>query len=369
MGSDLCEKDVLEALGQVQDPGFREDIVSLGFVQNIKTRDSEVALDMVLPTPVFSAQEKVRDEAERALKGLPGVSSVQINLKVEIPGQPDSNKTSIPGVKNIVAIGSGKGGVGKSTVTANLSMVLARSGVRVGLLDGDIYGPTIPIMLGASPENLVQEEGRIIPAESNGVKFMSMGFMARGDKPLIWRGPMAHNAFQQSLMNVKWGDLDYLLIDMPPGTGDVHLTLVQSVSVVGAVIVSTPQDVGFTISMKTYRMFEQTKVHILGIVENMSYHTCSHCGKREEIFGHGMVSRECEKLKVPFLGEIPLDRSIREYADRGVPVTVAEPDSTSSEAYMQIAERMTTQIALRHRHYKPVQIVDEPEDKSQKFSV
>lgn len=239
----------------------------------------------------------------------------------------------------------------------------------MGLLDGDIYGPTVPIMMGTKNQELFHEEGRIIPATAHGVKFMSMGFMARGDQPLIWRGPMAHKAIQESLHHVDWGELDYLLVDMPPGTGDVHLTLVQTVSVTGAVIVSTPQDVGLTISMKTYRMFEQTHVHVLGLIENMSYHICSHCGQREEIFGHGIVSEAGEKLNIPFLGEIPLDRSIREHADQGAPVLIADPDAPSSKAYLHIAEGLASQIYMRNTTYRPILIEEEPEAQRQTFSV
>lgn len=196
-----------------------------------------------------------------------------------------------------------------------------------------------------------------------------MGFMARGDQPLIWRGPMAHKAVQELLLNLDWGELDYMIVDMPPGTGDVHLTLAQTVSLTGAVIVSTPQDVGLTISMKTLRMFEQTKVHILGLVENMSYHICSHCGQREEIFGHGGVAHESTRLKIPFLGEILLDRKIREYADQGLPVVIADPDSLSAKAYLKIIERLSAEISIRNYHYKPIQIIEEPAANPETFSV
>ncbi len=365
----VTEKEILAALGKIQDPDFRKDIVTLGFIKNIAVQNSKVGFDIVLPTPVFPSTEKIREEAAGIVSGLPGVSTVDVKMKSEITGQLATDRTVIPGVKNIVAIGSGKGGVGKSTVSANLAVGLAKYGARVGLVDGDIYGPTIPIMMGTRNAAIMQRGGRIIPVESHGIKFMSMGFMAQGDQPLIWRGPMAHKAVQESLLNVDWGELDYLIVDMPPGTGDVHLTLVQTVSLVGAVIVSTPQDVGLTISMKTFRMFEQTKVHPLGIIENMSYHICSHCGEREEIFGHGMVAQESERLKVPFLGEIPLDIAIRKYADQGMPIVIADPDAPSARAYLQIIERLAAQVSIRNYYSKPIQIIEEPEANPQTFTV
>ncbi len=363
------EKDILSRLGKVRDPDFEKDIVSMGFVKNISIQNGQVGLDLVWPTPISPGREKTGEEASRALGNLPGVSSIQITPKSEITGRSANEKTPLAGVKNIVAVGSGKGGVGKSTVSANLAVGLARFGATVGLVDGDIYGPTIPIMMGSRSETLKQRDGRIIPIEAHGVKFMSMGFLAAGNQPLIWRGPMAHKAVQESLMNVDWGDLDYLIVDMPPGTGDVHLTLVQTISLTGAVIVSTPQDVGLTISMKTFRMFEQTKVHPLGIIENMSYHICSQCGHREEIFGHGSVAEESRRLKIPFLGEIPLDIHIREHADQGRPIVRADPQSPSAQAYVRIIERLAAQVGLRNQTAKEIRIIDEPEPSTQKFSV
>ena len=365
----LTEKEILNALGEIQDTDFGQDIVTLGRVRNIKVAKSTVALDLVVPTPIFPGHETLRAEISKKIQGLPRGSKVEVRMVSEITGQPAGDKATISGVKNIVAIGSGKGGVGKSTVSANIAVGLARYGARVGLVDGDIYGPTMPIMMGHRTGKLEQREGRIIPAEAHGVKFMSMGFVATGSQPLVWRGPMAHRAVQESLLNVNWGELDYLIVDMPPGTGDVHLTLVQTVALAGAVLVSTPQDIGLTISMKTFRMFEQTNVHSLGMIENMSFHTCSHCGEREEIFGHGTVAQECEKLKVPFLGEIPLDKNIREHADQGSPIVIADPDSPPARAYLGIIERLAARISLRNHFAKPVQIIEEAEPTAKTFSV
>jgi ATP-binding protein involved in chromosome partitioning len=273
--------------------------------------------------------------------------------------QPAFNRNSIAGIKNVIAISSGKGGVGKSTVTANVAAQMAKLGAKVGLLDADIYGPTIPIMMGKMDSVIEARNNLLLPIEANGLKFMSMGLMAPGDKPLIWRGPMAHKALQQTLLGVEWGDLDYLFVDLPPGTGDVHLTLVQSVSLTGAVIVSTPQDVGLTISMKTYRMFVETKVPILGAIENMSFYICSHCGQREEIFGHGIVADAAKRMDIPFLGEIPLDKAIRENADTGSPVVLAAPESASAKAFAQIVERLAAQISIANYTAKPLEIVEE----------
>jgi ATP-binding protein involved in chromosome partitioning len=361
----LSEKSLLAALAEINDPHLKKDIVSLGYVQNLKTNLGHVAFTLALPTPLFPSKEVLREESQRALMAVSGVASVEIQLQPNI--QSVGNTNSIPGVKHIVAIGSGKGGVGKSTVTVNLAAVLAEYGAKVGLVDGDIYGPTVPIMMGTRNEELMQNERGIIPIEAHGIKFMSMGFLSKGSAPLIWRGPMAHKAVQESLLRVDWGELDYLLVDMPPGTGDVHLTLVQTVPVTGAVIVTTPQDVGMTISLKTFRMFEQTKVPVLGIVENMSSYLCPHCGKEDDIFGHGTVSKEAERLRVPFFGGIPLNKKIREYADAGVPLIIADPVLAS--VYVDIADRLTTEIYVRNYNKKTLIIEEEPEEAEESFSV
>ncbi len=357
----ITETEVLATLSKIRADDFGNNIVALGFVKNLEIKKENVHFDILLPIPVFPKYEQVKDAAEQLLRRLPGVSSVCGHLKSDISGPSAERKPPLTEVKNIIAIGSGKGGVGKSTVAVNIAAGLAKHGARVGLVDGDIYGPSLPIMLGSREAELLQNERGIIPVEALGMKFMSMGLLSRGSAPLIWRGPMAHKAVQESLLRVDWGELDYLLVDMPPGTGDVHLTLVQTVPLTGAVMVSTPQDVGLTISMKTFRMFEQTKVHILGMIENMSYHTCSHCGEREEIFGHGSVVKEAEQLKVPFLGEIPLDRGIREQADLGVPIITTETESPAARAYLEIIERLAAQIHLQNTKARPVPILEEEE--------
>lgn len=342
------EAQVLNELRKVQDPDLRKDIVSLGFIQHLEIRDGRVSFDLNLTTPACPVKDLMKDEAAGLVRALPGVEDVQINLTSEVRHAPQMNKGALAGVRNIVAVGSGKGGVGKSTIAVNIAAALAQSGARVGLLDGDIYGPTMPIMLGVggTPEN---SGGKILPVEAAGLRFMSMGLLVKSfDQPLIWRGPMAHKAFQQCLFDVAWGELDYLIVDLPPGTGDVHLTLAQSVPMTGAVIVSTPQDVGLRISVKTLRMFEQTRVPILGIVENMSYWVCSHCGARDYIFGEGGARRAAEEMDIPFLGEVPLDMPIRVQCDAGIPIVVAEPEGASSVALRQIAGQIAAQVSIRN---------------------
>jgi ATP-binding protein involved in chromosome partitioning len=281
----------------------------------------------------------MRDEAVALVRGLAGVKNVEVNMTAEVRTTPSMDKTALKGVKNIVAVGSGKGGVGKSTVAVNLAASLALEGTAVGLLDGDIYGPTMPIMLGIHepPKSI---NNRMIPLDSAGLKFMSMGLLVKSDQPLIWRGPMAHRALQQCLFDVEWGELDYLIVDLPPGTGDIHLTLAQQVPLTGAVIVTTPQDVGLRISMKTLRMFEQTRVPILGIVENMSSYICPNCGHEAHIFGHGGAHAEADRLGVPFLGEIPLELAIRLAGDGGTPIAAAEPDGAEARAFRAVADRL-----------------------------
>jgi len=253
----------------------------------------------------------------------------------------------LPGVNNIVAIGSGKGGVGKTTVAVNLAVALAKIGHRTGLLDGDVYGPNVPLMMNTSAQPRVLGENRIEPLQNFGVKVISVGFLNPGDKPLVWRGPMLHSIIRQFLQQVEWGELDYLVVDLPPGTGDVHLTLAQAVPLTGSVIVSTPQDVGLRISMKTLRMFQQTRVPILGIVENMSYYICPHCNSRDYIFGQGGGSRAAEQLGIPFLGEVPLDVAIRTQSDMGAPIVLAKPDAPSSQVLRHIAEKVAAQVSIR----------------------
>ena len=342
----VTEEQVLGALKGVQDPDLRKDIVSLGFIRNLKVESGNVAFDLNLTTPACPVKDQMRDQAIALVRSVPGVQKVDVKMTAEVRQTPQLDKSSLKGVKNIVAVGSGKGGVGKSTMAVNIAAALASAGARVGLLDGDIYGPTTPIMLGLDlPPKSVGS--RMIPQEAAGLKFISMGLLVKSEQPLIWRGPMAHKALQQCLFDVEWGELDYLMVDLPPGTGDVHLTLAQAVPLTGAVIVSTPQDVGLRISMKTLRMFQQTRVSILGIIENMSYYICPHCDSRDYIFGHGGGSRAAEQLGIPFLGEVPLDLAIRAQSDIGAPIVIAKPDAPSARTLRAIAERVAAQISIR----------------------
>lgn len=346
MATSVTEQNVLDVLKRVQDPDLRKDIVSLGFIRNLKVDGGNVAFDLNLTTPACPVKDQMRDEAVALVKGLAGVQNVEIKMTAEVRQTPQMDRTALKNVKNIIAVGSGKGGVGKSTIAVNVAASLAAEGTAVGLLDGDIYGPTMPIMLGIDqqPRSI---NNRMIPQESAGIRFMSMGLLVKSDQPLIWRGPMAHRALQQCLFDVEWGDLDYLVVDLPPGTGDIHLTLAQQVPLTGAVIVSTPQDVGLRISMKTLRMFQQTRVPILGIVENMSYYICPHCNSRDYIFGQGGAKRAAEELQIPFLGEVPLDLAIRQQSDAGSPIVIAQPESESAKTLREISRRVAAQVSIR----------------------
>ncbi|MCG3204742.1 MAG: Iron-sulfur cluster carrier protein [Elusimicrobia bacterium] len=353
------EIEVLNALRQIQDPDLHRDIVTLGFVKNVIISGGQVSFEINLTTPACPVKDQLQSQAKEAVQSLPGVTQVNVKMTAEVRRSLGEDKSAIQGVKNFIAVASGKGGVGKSTVAVNLAVAMAKTGAKVGLLDADIYGPTIPLMMGREHGIEVGPDNEVNPAFAHGVKYMSMGFMAAGDKPLIWRGPMAHHALQQALFHTRWGELDYLFVDLPPGTGDVHLTLVQSTKLTGAVLVSTPQDVGLTISLKTYRMFETTKVRMLGLVENMSYHICSHCGEREEIFGNGGAEAAAERLHIPFLGRVPLDQLIREQADLGKPVVASHPDSSVSQAYMEMAKKLAAQVSIASFEQPVLSIVED----------
>ena len=359
-GPAITEAQVLDALRSVMDPDLHRDIVSLGFIRNLKIEGNVVAFDVNLTTPACPVKDRLRDESRQAvLSKVPGATDVRVNMTAEVRRAQAPDTSALKTVRNIIAVGSGKGGVGKSTVAANLAATLSSTGARVGLLDADIYGPSIPIMMQSGTPAEPQADNTIVPGLAHGVKLMSMGYLTPGDQPLIWRGPMAHKALQQCLLMTHWGELDYLLVDLPPGTGDVHLTLVQTVPVTGAVIVSTPQDVGLQISMKTLRMFQQTKVHLFGIVENMSWYICPHCGGRDEIFGHGGAEEASRALSVPFLGEVPLDKAIRVHADDGRPVVLAEPESESARALRDVAGRLAQQVSIEAFKSIPLTIVEE----------
>jgi ATP-binding protein involved in chromosome partitioning len=323
--------------------------VSLGFVQNIKIDNSAVALDIVLTTPACPVKEQMREEATRLLGGLPGVSDVKVNMTSSVTkGKSQVRENYIPQVKNTIAVSSGKGGVGKTTVSVNMAVALARSGATVGLMDADIYGPNVPLMMGVKEPKGEGPGNKILPAERYGVKIMSIGFFVPEDQPIVWRGPMVHGAIQQFLRDVEWGALDYLIVDLPPGTGDAQLSIAQLVPITGAVIVTTPQDVALLDSRKGLEMFRKVNVPVLGIVENMSSFVCPHCLKPTDIFSHGGGAKAAVKLDVPFLGEIPIDPAIRQGGDEGRPIVIADPDSPQAKAFIAIAGKVAQQVSIQN---------------------
>ena len=341
----ITEEAVLNALRKVNDPELHRDLVSLGMVKEIKVDGGAVAVTVELTTPACPMREQVEEETKAAIKTLPGVGEVTVNLTASVR-KPPAGREPIPGVKHIVAIGSGKGGVGKSTVTANLAVALAETGAAVGLLDSDIYGPSIPIMMGVHQQPDVVGK-RMIPPVSHGVKLMSLGFLLPDDSsPVVWRGPMVGKAVSQMLMEVDWGELDYILADLPPGTGDASLTLAQAIPLSGAVIVMTPQEVAVRIAIKTLNMFRTLKVPILGIIENMSYLLCPHCEQSVELFGHGGGRKASQRLEVPFLGEIPLDPELRRGGDVGRPILIEKPDSPVAAVFRQVAGKLAGRVSV-----------------------
>ncbi|GAB4515349.1 MAG: Mrp/NBP35 family ATP-binding protein [Roseibium sp.] len=355
--SDTIKSAVMERLGQIKGPDLEGDIVSLGLVSDVFVSDGRVAFSITVPAERAKELEPLRQAAEKVVREVPGVETAMVALTAErapggargtaaaparpaarpVPEEKAPSKPGVPGIRHIIAVASGKGGVGKSTTTANLALAMAASGRKVGVLDADIYGPSVPRLFNVSgrPEAV---SGRVLkPLEGYGVKVMSMGFMVEEETPMIWRGPMVISALTQMLREVAWGDLDVLVVDMPPGTGDAQLTMAQQVPLAGAVIVSTPQDLALIDARKGLNMFRRVDVPVLGIVENMSYFLCPDCGGRHDIFGHGGARAEAERLGVPFLGEIPLTMKIRETSDAGMPVVVSDPEGPVAGIYKQIA--------------------------------
>ncbi|MFQ6016381.1 MAG: Mrp/NBP35 family ATP-binding protein [Anaerolineae bacterium] len=335
----ITEADVLAALGQVMDPELGRDLVSLGMIQDLVVQDSRVSFTIVLTTPTCPLKAQIEAEARAVVLALPGVEEVTINFRAD--GLP--SRRPLPGVRHVIAVASGKGGVGKTTVAVNLALALAESGARVGLLDADIYGPNVPLMMGVERRPLIEHE-KLLPLMAYGIKVMSLGFLVPLESPVIWRGPLVMQMMEQLLYNVAWGELDYLVVDLPPGTGDAQLTLLQQAPVSGAIIVTTPQDIALADAVKGLNMFCQMGVPVLGLVENMSYFVCPHCGQRTGIFGHGGGRETSRRLRVPFLGEVPLDPSICLEGDVGRPILKARPDSPQAEAFRQIAQAVLTRV-------------------------
>jgi ATP-binding protein involved in chromosome partitioning len=342
----VTEQQVQDALRNLVDPNTRKDYVSTKSARNIKVDGDRVSAEILLDYPAKSQVELIREQVATAIKSLPGVGGVSVNVQMKIISHAVQRGVKlVPGIKNIVAVASGKGGVGKSTTAVNLALALAAEGARVGVLDADIYGPSQPIMLGVRGRPESRDGKSLEPMEGHGIQAMSIGFLIDPDTPMVWRGPMVTQALEQLLNETKWRDIDYLVVDLPPGTGDIQLTLAQRVPVTGAVIVTTPQDIALIDARKGLKMFEKVGVPILGIVENMSTHVCSKCGHEEHIFGAGGGERMGKDYNVELLGSLPLDVSIREQADSGKPTLVSDPDGRLSQIYKQIARRVAVKIA------------------------
>ncbi|HEX6112085.1 MAG TPA: iron-sulfur cluster carrier protein ApbC [Geminicoccaceae bacterium] len=361
----ITRERVLDALAGVIDPERGQDVVALDMVSGIVVKGSNVGFALEVEPTEANAKEPLRRACEQAVLALPGVTSVTAVLTAErAPGGAQARpggspmargapatdpktlggKPALPGIGAVVAVASGKGGVGKSTTSVNLALALARLGQRVGLLDADIYGPSQPRMLGIAGRPRSPDGKKLLPMENYGVRVMSMGFLVDEDAPMIWRGPMVQSAIQQMLGDVEWGELDFLVVDLPPGTGDAQLTMAQRVPLAGAVIVSTPQDIALLDARKALNMFRKVDVPVLGIIENMSYFLCPHCGGRAEIFSHGGARRTAEKFGVDFLGEIPLDLMIREETDAGRPPVVSHPDGPQARVYLEVAEAVIAKL-------------------------
>ncbi len=352
------EKSVLDALRAVKDPDLHRDIVALNFIKDLTVDRGRASFTIELTTPACPVKQQLEQQAREAVLRVPGIKEAAIRMSSNVSaGRAVTGKQDLPGVKNIVAVGSGKGGVGKSTVTVNLAVALAVAGAKVGLLDADIYGPNVPLMIGASGQPRAVKE-RIQPLTSHGVKVMSMGFLAAEDTPIIWRGPMLHNVIQQFVRQVDWGELDYLLVDLPPGTGDVQLSLTQTVPLMGAVVVTTPQDVALQDARKAIMMFRQVRVEILGIVENMSYFECPKCSARTHIFNHGGGEVTARKYDVPFLGEVPLALGIREGGDAGNPIVLSDPGSPAGKAFAAIASNVASQVSIANQNSLNAMIIE-----------
>lgn len=342
---------VLEALKKVQDPELHRDIVSLGMVKGLEVRGEKVSFTVELTTPACPLRERIHEDCKKALAGIDGINGLEISFGAQVRGSKvGAGQTDLlPTVKNVVLVASGKGGVGKSTVAANLAVALKMLGAATGLLDADIYGPSVPILMGVKeePKKVAVNGGfKLGPPIAHDLPVMSIGFFLEPDQAVIWRGPMLGKALHQLMADVHWGDLDYLVVDMPPGTGDVQITFSQQLKVSGAVLVATPQDVALADVIRAKTMFDKVMIPIVGIIENMSYFICDGCHKRHEIFSRGGAQRAAERFKIPFLGEIPIVSSIRELGDQGIPVLVKDPNSEVSKIFLEIASRLAGQLSV-----------------------
>ena len=344
----VTEQQVLDALRVVRDPDLHKDIVALNFVKSVKIDGPSVAVTIELTTPACPVKDLMRDQAHASIAALPGVDSVDVTMTAQVrsANRPEQGpKQPIDGVRNVIAVGAGKGGVGKTTLSVNLAVALAQRGSRVALLDADVYGPNVPIMLGLKTR-LEADGQKIRPAEKYGLQVVSVGFMTDDDAPIIWRGPMLHGAITQFFRDVKWNDVDYLLVDMPPGTGDVALSLSQAVPVAGAVVVTTPQTVSLADTTRAIKMYQKLNIPVIGLVENMSHFACTACGHESDIFGKGGGEQLATDMAVPFLGRIPLYEPVRAGGDNGRPIVLAEPDSPAALAMFGAAEKVAQQVSI-----------------------
>jgi len=353
----LTEDAVLGALKVVRDPDLNRDIVSLKFIKNLAIEGGKVSFAIELTTPACPVKDQMREQARAAVAALPGVTDVDIVMTAQVraTATAEGNKASVPGVKNIIAVGAGKGGVGKTTVAVNLAIALSKSGGRVAMIDGDVYGPNVPIMLGVQTQ-LTTDGQKIVPAEQYGIQLVSMAFLTADDAPVIWRGPMLHGVVQQFFREVRWDRVDYLIVDMPPGTGDVALSLSQTVPVSGAVVVTTPQTVSIADTRRAIRMYQKLNVPVLGLVENMSHFVCPGCGVESDIFGKGGGELLAGETSVPFLGRVPIYEPIRIGGDTGVPITIGEPQSPAARAFQAAAERLAAQLSIAS-YKRPIPLV------------
>lgn len=335
---------VREALSTVQDPDLHKDLVTLNMIRDLEVTDGIARFRVVLTTSACPVKQQLEDQCRAAAAGVSGIQSVVITMDAEVPKVKRLSDV-LPNVRHVIAVGSGKGGVGKSTVAVNLACALAATGARVGLIDADIYGPSIPVMMGISHQPFIADK-KLVPLENHGIRMISIGFLIEDGQAVIWRGPMLASALRQFVTDVAWGELDYLLIDMPPGTGDVQITMSQTVPIAGAVIVSTPQAVALADVRRSVAMFKKVNVPIFGIIENMSEYICPQCGHTEAIFGVGGAEREAHVLSCPFLGRIPLEPAVRIQGDAGTPVVISHPESRSAAAFRSLAERVAQQASI-----------------------
>lgn len=356
----VTESAVLAALGKVQEPELHKDLVTLNMIRNLKIQGDQVSFTIMLTTPACPLRSKIESDARQAVAALPGVEKVEIKLDANVPADGRARGLLELPIRNAVAVASGKGGVGKSTVAVNIAVVLAQSGARVGLLDADIYGPNVPTMMGV--DHLPPAKAnKLVPATAYGVKLMSIGFLVKPDQPLIWRGPMLHSAIRQFLTDVEWGELDYLIIDLPPGTGDAALSLAQSLPLSGGVIVTLPQQVSLDDARRGLEMFRQLDVEIIGVIENMSYLELTD-GTHLDVFGSGGGQRLAQEAGVPFIGAIPMDPEVRKGGDAGAPVVIANPDSSVAKAFQAIAEDIAAKISVaavrQGGNFVPINLID-----------